>query len=144
MQVRSIQTKYTYKRECLLKYGDDHGQRIFELTNHIFDFMPLSAVVNNCVFACHGGIPHEVTTILQINDSIPEELVAPDTDCTVAWEIMWSDPLLHEQFQETCALVERELAAKVSHKLCTSALDLMIVSTFISLPTAATGVCLQL
>ena len=45
-EVRTLQTYYTYKRECVTKYGEEYGIKIWELTNKIFDKLPVAAVVD--------------------------------------------------------------------------------------------------
>ena len=50
-EVRDIQMKYTYKRECFAKYGEEYGHRIWDLTNRIFDHFPLCAIVDEQVGA---------------------------------------------------------------------------------------------
>lgn len=98
-EVREIQIKYTYKRECILKYDERIGNKVFELTNDLFDKMPICAIVDNTVFCCHGGIPHEVTKIEDINKSTPNDLSSPE-DCSLAWEILWSDPVAPEVYKD--------------------------------------------
>lgn len=79
-----------------------HGRSCWEITNRLFDRLPLCAVVGDPpnLFCAHGGIPHTVHTIEEINQAIPACLPCPQQECPTAWEFMWSDPLTPEQFQE--------------------------------------------
>ena len=99
-EVRDIQIKYTYKRECMMKYDEVYGQRIWDLTNKIFDRFPLCAIIDDTIFCAHGGIPQTVTKIDEINSKIPVEIYSPEHDSTIAWEIMWSDPITSEQYRD--------------------------------------------
>jgi len=36
-EVRSLQKHYSYLKECVIKYGEEYGLKIFELSNRIFD-----------------------------------------------------------------------------------------------------------
>ena len=103
-EIRDIQIKYTYRHECLAKYGEEHGEQVFDLTNRIFDHLPLCAVIDGNVFCAHGGLSHAVQTIAEINASIPVDLVNPEHDCEPAWEMMWSDPMLPGTFGEIVQL----------------------------------------
>ncbi|EPY18069.1 protein phosphatase [Strigomonas culicis] len=44
-------------------FGDEDGSRFWELTNTVFSFLPVAAVVDDTVFACHGGIPCLTTAL---------------------------------------------------------------------------------
>ncbi|OTF72585.1 Calcineurin-like protein phosphoesterase [Euroglyphus maynei] len=100
-EVRSLQTFYTYKNECLKKYGQIYGEKIWESTNKIFDKLPISATIDNDIFCSHGGIPKNATTINEINQ-IDRKLIDPEKESSIAWEILWSDPCHNQQFLEIC------------------------------------------
>ena len=111
--MRDIQIKYTYRRECLAKYGEQYGQQVWDLTNRTFDHMPLCAVVDGTIFCAHGGLPHSVHTVAEINATIPVELANPEHDCEAAWEIMWSDPMMPEQFRDIVQLHDPDVVANL-------------------------------
>lgn len=92
---------YTYKRECVIKYGEEFGIKIWEVTNQIFDKLPVAATVDDAIYCAHGGIPRSVQTIAQINQ-MKKELPNPEVDSAVAWEILWSDPCHAQQFNDIC------------------------------------------
>lgn len=100
-EVRALQTNYTYKKECTSKYGQNFGLKIWELTNRLFDKLPICAIVDKAIYCAHGGIPKTVNTISDIN-SLPLILADPENDSDVAWEILWSDPCHNGQFIEIC------------------------------------------
>jgi len=51
----------------------------------------------NCmqIFCVHGGIPSPANGggFIEAINSIPVPLPDPETDSTLAWEMMWSDPI---------------------------------------------------
>ncbi|KAI2799599.1 hypothetical protein BLOT_011505 [Blomia tropicalis] len=98
-EVRKLQHHYTYRNECLSKYGEDYGIRIWNLTNKIFDSLPLCAVIDRKVYCAHGGIPKDKLDLREI-DSLPTIIENPEDGPLSAWEILWSDPLPQERFAE--------------------------------------------
>lgn len=100
-EVRSLQIFYSYKKECLRKYGETMGEKIWEITNQIFDKLPISATIDGTIFCSHGGIPKSAKTLQEINQ-IPRKLPEPEKESPIAWEILWSDPCHQQQFIEMC------------------------------------------
>jgi serine/threonine-protein phosphatase 2B catalytic subunit len=69
-EVRDTQIKYSYKKEYVQKYGDTLGPKIWEITNRVFDKLPLSTVIDNATYCAHGGIltnNQKVENILKTN-----------------------------------------------------------------------------
>ncbi|KAH9417130.1 uncharacterized protein LOC113789988 [Dermatophagoides pteronyssinus] len=97
-EIREIQNKYTYRRELWQKYDQVYGQRFWDLTNRLFDRLPLSATIDDTIFCCHGGIPHQITRLNELEKRIPPVVMSPESDCSIAWEIMWSDPINQDHF----------------------------------------------
>ena len=48
-EIREVQETFSYKEECLSKFGDNLGLEVWEATNKAFDCMPIAAVVNKRV-----------------------------------------------------------------------------------------------
>lgn len=44
-----MQETFTYKDECLRKFGNDLGEEVWEATNKAFDTMPIAAVLDHKV-----------------------------------------------------------------------------------------------
>ena len=109
-EIRAIQSTYSYHRECLSKYGDEVGEKIWQLTNRIFDTLPLCAVIDGAVFCAHGGIPRSATTLEEIAASLPPSIPEPMTESQVAWEILWSDPMSQPQFIDTARTMQLDVS----------------------------------
>ena len=108
-EVRELQCHYTYRAECVNKYGDELGQRLWELTNRIFDRLPLCAVIDGAVFCAHGGIPRSASSLNEIA-AMPKEIANPVGQSEIAWEILWSDPLMEPQFVDLASMLGIDLA----------------------------------
>lgn len=110
-EVRALQCHYTYRIECLAKYGEDYGSKIWEVTNQIFDRLSLSAVIDDVIFCAHGGIPRNTIEIADIQKQ-PNQIFNPEQESRLAWEILWSDPIHQQQFLEMSCLLKDEIGQK--------------------------------
>lgn len=107
-EVRDLQVHYSYKKECVLKYGEVLGLKVWEITNKIFDKLPVSAVIDDSIFCAHGGIPRSATNIDQIR-AVKRELREPEAESAIAWEILWSDPCHAQQFNEIAEILNKDV-----------------------------------
>merc|ERR1711953_644606 len=72
--------------ECLRKYGNANVWKYF---TDLFDYLPLTALVDNQIFALHGGLSPSIDTLDHIRaldrlQEVPHE--GPMCD------LLWSDP----------------------------------------------------
>ncbi|KAI2805647.1 hypothetical protein BLOT_004647 [Blomia tropicalis] len=107
-EVRELQCRYTYRNECIQKYGDHYGERLWQLTNQLFDQLPLCAVIDEAVWCAHGGIPKSTDSLAEIAN-LPEVMSEPETESSIAWEILWSDPLNQDCFVEMARLLHIDM-----------------------------------
>lgn len=91
-ELRSVQEMFSFKNECVQKFGESVGLQVWEAVNECFDAMPIAATVDDKIFCVHGGIPCSDLNIENIN-KIPVPLKDPEVESSLAWEIMWSDPV---------------------------------------------------
>ncbi|KAI2809721.1 hypothetical protein BLOT_000872 [Blomia tropicalis] len=101
-EVRDIQRKYSFYDECVYKYGKLAGESVFDMLNQIFDRLPIVAIVDDAIYAAHGGIPHCSQTISSIS-KLPLELKS-ERDSELFWEVLWSDPINRTQYEQICEL----------------------------------------
>lgn len=94
-----------YSRECKLKFGDKLGLYIFNVINDAFNAMPLAAAIDGRIFCCHGGIPPPwlCPVATAIND-IPSVLSDPQDQSSLAWELMWNDPIRAKNVTDKIAM----------------------------------------
>jgi len=83
---RQITQVYGFYDECMRKYGNANP---WKYCTEIFDYLTLSAVVDNSIFCVHGGLSPDVKLLDQIRtidrvQEIPHEGAFGD--------LVWSDP----------------------------------------------------
>ena len=79
-ETRQVTQIYGFYDECLRKYG---SPQVWTLLTDLFDFLPLTAVVENSVFCLHGGLSPSVSSLDHIRalDRLQAEwgtLIGPD------------------------------------------------------------------
>jgi serine/threonine-protein phosphatase 4 catalytic subunit len=83
---RQITQVYGFYDECLRKYG---SVNVWRYCTDIFDYLSLSALVDNEVFCVHGGLSPTITTIDQIR-AIDRKQEVPHEGAMC--DLLWSDP----------------------------------------------------
>mmetsp|Transcript_11162 Transcript_11162/g.13513 ORF Transcript_11162/g.13513 Transcript_11162/m.13513 type:complete len:311 (-) Transcript_11162:274-1206(-) len=83
---RQITQVYGFYDECLRKYGNANVWRYF---TDLFDYLPLTALINNEIFCLHGGLSPSIDTLDDIHkldrlQEVPHEGAMCD--------LLWSDP----------------------------------------------------
>jgi serine/threonine-protein phosphatase 2A catalytic subunit len=83
---RQITQVYGFYDECMRKYGNSNVWKYF---TDLFDYLPLTAVVDNQIFCLHGGLSPSIETLDNIKmlerfQEVPQE--GPMCD------LLWSDP----------------------------------------------------
>ena len=84
---RQITQVYGFYDECIRKYWNCNVWKYF---TNLFDYLPLSAVIESKIFCVHGGLSPEIETINDINqlDRIQETPQDDDPLC----DLLWTDP----------------------------------------------------
>jgi serine/threonine-protein phosphatase PP1 catalytic subunit len=94
-EVRSVNSAYGFKKQVDEMYGGE----IWEYFNEVFDYLPLAAIINNKVFAVHGGLSPKLESVEIINsikrpircDSVSEK---DRTEIySIILDLLWSDPV---------------------------------------------------
>ena len=62
-RVFNLVDRYGFYDECLRKYGNANVWKVF---TELFDYLPLTAVVENQIFCLHGGLSPSIDTLDQI------------------------------------------------------------------------------
>jgi len=85
-EARTVTQVYGFYDECIKKYGSATVWKIF---NDLFDYLPVSALVDNKVFCMHGGLSPTIEMIDQLKD-IDRIQEVPHEGCVC--DLLWSDP----------------------------------------------------
>ncbi|XP_077434765.1 serine/threonine-protein phosphatase 2A catalytic subunit beta isoform-like [Vanacampus margaritifer] len=88
-ETRQLTHVYGFYDECLMKYGNVNVWKYF---TDLFDYLPLTALVDNQILCLHGGLSPSIVTLENIRaldrmQEVPHE--GPMCD------LLWSDPDEH-------------------------------------------------
>jgi serine/threonine-protein phosphatase PPG1 len=85
-ETRSITQVYGFFSECQRKFGNP---AVWQYFTDVFDFLPLSAVINERLFCVHGGLSPSITNINDIRGLNRTQEIPHEGGFT---DLMWSDP----------------------------------------------------
>ena len=77
---------YGFYDECLRKYG---SVNVWRYCTDIFDYLSLSALIDNRILCVHGGLSPTITTVDQIRTIDRKQEVPHDG---AMCDLLWSDP----------------------------------------------------
>ncbi len=83
---RALTQNYGFYDECMKKYGT---HTVWKYFTDIFDYLVLSAVVENQVFCVHGGLSPSINAIDQIRNIDRRQELPADGPCS---DLLWADP----------------------------------------------------
>ncbi|KAK2960394.1 putative Serine/threonine-protein phosphatase 4 catalytic subunit [Blattamonas nauphoetae] len=83
---RQITQVYGFYDECLRKYG---SVNVWRYCTEIFDYLSLSAIVDERIFCVHGGLSPSLTTLDQVRVIDRKQEVPHDGSMC---DLLWSDP----------------------------------------------------
>ena len=83
---RQITQVYGFYDECLRKYG---SVNVWRYCTEIFDYLSLSAIIDDKIFCVHGGLSPSISTLDQIRTIDRKQEVPHDG---AMCDLMWSDP----------------------------------------------------
>eukprot|EP00047_Mylnosiga_fluctuans_P004345 m.233982 g.233982 ORF g.233982 m.233982 type:complete len:325 (+) comp12597_c0_seq1:1-975(+) len=83
---RQITQVYGFYDECMRKYGSPY---VWQLCTDVFDYLSLSAMIDNEIFCVHGGLSPSITMLDQIR-AINRKVEVPHDGPMC--DLLWSDP----------------------------------------------------
>jgi len=84
-----VNALYGFRAECVRRCRD--GATVWQSINRVFEWLPVAALVDDCVLCVHGGIGEQVQTLKQLKE-LPRPAVIDLSRRSVLNEILWSDP----------------------------------------------------
>ncbi|GMT32190.1 hypothetical protein PFISCL1PPCAC_23487, partial [Pristionchus fissidentatus] len=88
-ETRLVNRRYGFFDECLGKHGIDVGLQVWTALQHVFNCLPLAALVGKRIFCAHGGISDSLVTFKQFDRIVRPADVA---DVGLMVDLLWSDP----------------------------------------------------
>lgn len=85
-ETRGVTQVYGFYDECLRKYGNAN---IWKNLTDVFDYLPLTAVVENQFFCLHGGLSPKLTSLDMVRSLERVQEVPHDGPMC---DLLWSDP----------------------------------------------------
>jgi len=83
---RELTQVYGFYDECMRKYGNANVWHYF---TDLFDYLPVSALIENTIFCLHGGLSPSLDTLDQIRElDRKQEVPKQGPMC----DLLWSDP----------------------------------------------------
>ena len=77
---------YGFYDECVQKFG---SANVWKMFTELFNYLPISAIVNNKIFCLHGGLSPDIETIDEIR-KIDRRRDIPNSGAMC--DLLWSDP----------------------------------------------------
>ena len=85
-ETRQITQVYGFYDECMRKYGSIN---VWRYCTEIFDYLPISAIIDGRIFCIHGGLSPTIDTIDEIRNIDRKQEVPHDG---AMCDLLWSDP----------------------------------------------------
>ena len=85
-ETRQITQVYGFYDECMRKYGSIN---VWRYCTEIFDYLPISAIIDNKIFCIHGGLSPMIDSIDEIRNIDRKQEVPHDG---AMCDLLWSDP----------------------------------------------------
>lgn len=102
----------SFRSKCVALFGRDFGTLFWEECNEVFALLPVAAVLDRSVFACHGGVPRLTLPLRNVFHTLLEgsgcaspaavkfrSLMPTPSECNneavlrrICREIVWNDP----------------------------------------------------
>ncbi|CAD5220088.1 unnamed protein product [Bursaphelenchus okinawaensis] len=124
-ETRAVNTQYGFIEECRTRYGTENGNATYTNMMHVFNCMPVAALIANRIFCCHGGISEYLHSFNQFKNIIrPCDI----TDTGMLCDLIWSDPnACGKGYEQSPRSISQTFGADAAAEFCdTLNIDLVI------------------
>ena len=66
-ELKDFQKQHKFQKECLNKYGQQTGLKVWQSINDVFDQLPIAVIIDESIFCANGGIPQIDSKVEDIN-----------------------------------------------------------------------------
>lgn len=96
-EAADINALFGFRLECLERLGDEDGIWVWKRINALFNWLPLSALIEGKILCMHGGIGRCIHRIEQIAEL--ERPITMEDGGPVLMDLLWSDPTTNDGVQ---------------------------------------------
>ena len=85
----NVNAAYGFRAECMARCRE--GSAVWTAINRVFEWLPVAALVDDCVLCVHGGIGESLVSLKQLR-ALPRPVKIDLSKKSVLNEVLWSDP----------------------------------------------------
>ncbi|KAL4340657.1 hypothetical protein GQ457_08G021370 [Hibiscus cannabinus] len=89
-EAADINALFGFRIECIERMGENDGIWAWTRFNQLFNYLPLSALIDKKIICMHGGIGRSINSVEQIEKL--ERPITMDAGSITLMDLLWSDP----------------------------------------------------
>uniref|UniRef100_A0A2N9GJU6 Serine/threonine-protein phosphatase n=1 Tax=Fagus sylvatica TaxID=28930 RepID=A0A2N9GJU6_FAGSY len=89
-EAADINALFGFRLECIERMGENDGIWAWTRFNQLFNYLPLSALIEKKIICMHGGIGRSIHSVEQIEKL--ERPITMDAGSIILMDLLWSDP----------------------------------------------------
>ncbi|XP_039027439.1 serine/threonine-protein phosphatase BSL1-like [Hibiscus syriacus] len=89
-EAADINALFGFRIECIERMGENDGIWAWTRFNQLFNYLPLSALIDKKIICMHGGIGRSIYSVEQIEKL--ERPITMDSGSIILMDLLWSDP----------------------------------------------------
>ena len=100
-EVKGLNLAYSnngFYQECLKNYGKIPGTEVFNTITRIYDYLPITCIINNTICCVHGGIPVDISAFMSnVKMKAPIDNLYKHIDI---FQALWDDPEDSDEYMD--------------------------------------------
>ncbi|XP_058105233.1 serine/threonine-protein phosphatase BSL3 [Magnolia sinica] len=89
-EAADINALFGFRIECIERMGERDGIWVWHRINRLFNWLPLSALIEKKIICMHGGIGRSINHVEQIENL--QRPITMEAGSVVLMDLLWSDP----------------------------------------------------